>query len=105
MYLNPVTANLVARTEFPVAAAAKSADASGDSAGQITDPNTMFLQLLTTQLQNQTPLDPVDPNQFTTELVQFNMLDELTQIRQLLQQVTTAPATSGNTNTSTQGVQ
>jgi flagellar basal-body rod modification protein FlgD len=30
-----------------------------------------FLQLLTTQLQNQNPLDPLDTNQFTQQLVQF----------------------------------
>jgi flagellar basal-body rod modification protein FlgD len=30
-----------------------------------------FLSLLTTQLQNQNPLDPLDTNQFTQQLVQF----------------------------------
>ncbi|MCP4617411.1 MAG: flagellar biosynthesis protein FlgD [Bradyrhizobium sp.] len=30
-----------------------------------------FLTLLTTQLQNQNPLDPLDTNQFTAQLVQF----------------------------------
>jgi flagellar basal-body rod modification protein FlgD len=30
-----------------------------------------FLQLLTTQLRNQNPLDPLDTNQFTQQLVQF----------------------------------
>src|SRR5213592_4420380 len=30
-----------------------------------------FLQLLTTQLKNQNPLDPLDTNQFTQQLVQF----------------------------------
>lgn len=30
-----------------------------------------FLQLLTTQLKNQSPLDPLDTNQFTEQLVQF----------------------------------
>ncbi len=30
-----------------------------------------FLQLLTTQLKNQSPLDPLDTNQFTQQLVQF----------------------------------
>jgi flagellar basal-body rod modification protein FlgD len=32
---------------------------------------TQFLQLLTTQLRNQNPLDPLDTNQFTQQLVQF----------------------------------
>src|SRR5712675_173516 len=41
------------------------------------DKNTLagnfqtFLTLLTTQLKNQNPLDPLDTNQFTQQLVQF----------------------------------
>ncbi len=45
----------------------------------------MFMQLLATQLANQDPLNPVDPTQFTSQLVQFNMLDQLTQINATLQ--------------------
>jgi flagellar basal-body rod modification protein FlgD len=35
-----------------------------------------FLQLLTTQLQNQNPLDPLDTNQFTQQLVQFTEVEQ-----------------------------
>ena len=35
-----------------------------------------FLQLLTTQLQNQNPLDPLDTNQFTQQLVQFSSVEQ-----------------------------
>ncbi len=35
-----------------------------------------FLQLLTTQLQNQNPLDPLDTNQFTEQLVQFSAVEQ-----------------------------
>lgn len=38
---------------------------------QIASNFQTFLQLLTTQLQNQNPLDPLDTNQFTQQLVQF----------------------------------
>jgi flagellar basal-body rod modification protein FlgD len=38
---------------------------------QIASNFQSFLQLLTTQLQNQNPLDPLDTNQFTQQLVQF----------------------------------
>jgi flagellar basal-body rod modification protein FlgD len=47
-----------------------------------TDTNTLaanftaFLQLLTTQLQNQNPLDPLDTNQFTQQLVQFAQVEQ-----------------------------
>ena len=35
-----------------------------------------FLQLLTTQLKNQNPLDPLDTNQFTQQLVQFTGVEQ-----------------------------
>jgi flagellar basal-body rod modification protein FlgD len=41
------------------------------SGARIAENFQTFLQLLTTQLQNQNPLDPLDTNQFTQQLVQF----------------------------------
>lgn len=38
--------------------------------------SNQFLSLLTTQLQNQNPLNPTDPNQFTSEMVQYAGLSE-----------------------------
>src|SRR5215213_10582288 len=35
-----------------------------------------FLMLLTTQLKNQSPLDPMDTNQFTQQLVQFASVEQ-----------------------------
>ena len=35
-----------------------------------------FLTLLTTQLQNQDPLSPMDSNQFTQQLVQFSQVEQ-----------------------------
>src|SRR5581483_6771445 len=46
--------------------------ASGTLAGNFTT----FLQLLTTQLKNQNPLDPLDTNQFTQQLVQFAQVEQ-----------------------------
>src|SRR5262245_3191277 len=37
---------------------------------------TAFLKLLTTQLKNQNPLDPLDTNQFTQQLVQFAQVEQ-----------------------------
>jgi flagellar basal-body rod modification protein FlgD len=48
-------------------AAASNALASQQIAGNFQS----FLQLLTTQLQNQNPLSPLDTNQFTQQLVEF----------------------------------
>ena len=65
--------------------------------------NDTFMQLLVTQLQNQSPLDPVDPNQFVNQLCQFNSLNELISIHQLIQQLVGAGSTSGSSNSHVQG--
>jgi flagellar basal-body rod modification protein FlgD len=63
----------------PVASATGTAPSanSGVKTTTATDTTTLannfqtFLTLLTTQLKNQNPLDPLDTNQFTQQLVQF----------------------------------
>jgi flagellar basal-body rod modification protein FlgD len=42
----------------------------------LADNFQSFLTLLTTQLQNQNPLDPLDTNQFTQQLVQFAQVEQ-----------------------------
>jgi flagellar basal-body rod modification protein FlgD len=60
--------------------------ATNNAAKGATDNNTLagnfqtFLTLLTTQLKNQNPLDPLDTNQFTSQLVQFAQVEQ--QIKQ-----------------------
>ncbi|MEI5665838.1 flagellar hook capping FlgD N-terminal domain-containing protein [Bosea sp. CCNWLW174] len=51
-------------------AAAQNNTASGNGTS-IANNFDQFLTLLTTQLRNQNPLDPLDTNQFTQQLVQF----------------------------------
>ena len=58
----------------PVSSSSSSSSASATNAmasQQIAGNFQSFLQLLTTQLQNQNPLDPLDTNQFTQQLVEF----------------------------------
>ena len=54
----------------------------------IADNFQTFLTLLTTQLQHQNPLDPLDTNQFTQQLVQFagveQQLKSNDQLKQLI---------------------
>lgn len=54
----------------PSTATAVTDKAATNSTGLANNFQT-FLTLLTTQLQNQNPLDPLDTNQFTQQLVQF----------------------------------
>src|SRR3954452_13292433 len=49
--------------------------AATDQATLANNFNT-FLQLLTTQLKNQNPMDPLDTNQFTQQLVQFAQVEQ-----------------------------
>jgi flagellar basal-body rod modification protein FlgD len=58
----------------PVVSAPAPPSASGNTptaSTGIADNFQTFLTLLTTQLQNQNPLEPLDTNQFTQQLVQF----------------------------------
>jgi flagellar basal-body rod modification protein FlgD len=43
-----------------------------------------FMTLLLAQLQNQDPLEPMDDTEFIAQLAQFNSLNQLTQINELL---------------------
>jgi flagellar basal-body rod modification protein FlgD len=57
------------------AAATSTAKSSTDRA-MIAENFDAFLLLLTTQLKNQSPLDPMDTNQFTQQLVQFASVEQ-----------------------------
>lgn len=57
-------------------ASASSSGSSSTSSTSIANNFNQFLQLLTTQLKNQNPLDPLDTNQFTQQLVQFSSVEQ-----------------------------
>jgi flagellar basal-body rod modification protein FlgD len=75
-----------------------STSASSVAASQATSRKTIagnfdtFLQLLTTQLQNQNPLDPLDTNQFTQQLVQFSSVEQALKTNDLLASLVSASA-------------
>ncbi len=50
-------------------------NATGQSTGLNAD-FTMFLKLLTTQMQNQDPLSPMDTTQYTQQLVQYSQVEQ-----------------------------
>lgn len=64
---------------------------------------TQFLNLLVTQLKEQNPLDPQDGTQFVTQLAQFSSLEELVNIRSILQGFSsTSNSAQGTDNGSSQ---
>jgi flagellar basal-body rod modification protein FlgD len=50
--------------------------AAGTAQTQLNTDFDQFLRLLTTQLQNQDPLSPMDTNEFTSQLVQFSQVEQ-----------------------------
>ena len=57
-----------------------------------------FLQLLTTQLQHQNPLDPLDTNQFTQQLVEFSGVEQQLKTNDFLSSLVQANANTTNSN-------
>src|SRR5438445_3013591 len=87
-----------------IAAAPGNTTASATASTAGIDKNTIagnfqtFLTLLTTQLKNQNPLDPLDTNQFTQQLVQFAQVEQqLKQNDQLATLVSIEKAASATT--------
>jgi len=74
--LTPITSTI---TATPSTTASSSSSTVADKS-LIAGNFQTFLTLLTTQLKNQNPLDPLDTNQFTQQLVQFAQVEQ--QLRQ-----------------------
>jgi flagellar basal-body rod modification protein FlgD len=55
------------------------------SRATMADNFDTFLNILTTQLKNQNPLDPLDTNQFTAQLVQFTGVEQQLKTNEFLE--------------------
>jgi flagellar basal-body rod modification protein FlgD len=53
-----------------------SSSKSGEAQNRLQEDLNRFLNLLVTQLKNQDPLDPLDANEFTSQLVQFASVEQ-----------------------------
>ena len=81
----------------PFSALSSLGESSSDRIGIAEDFDT-FLELLTTQLQHQNPLDPLDTNQFTEQLVQFTSVEQAVKTNENLEaltQITAVTAING----------
>lgn len=83
-------------------ATAKDAPAAGDTAagsssatGGATITSSDFLTLLVSELKNQDPTQPTDPNAYIQQLVGVNSLQQLISINQDLTPLATSTSTSG----------
>jgi len=80
-----------------IAAAATSGSTTTQDRALIADNLDTFLKLLTTQLQNQNPLDPIDTNQFTQQLVEFSSVEQAVKGNELLTQIVTSNTANATT--------
>ena len=83
--------------------AANSSSSTAQAAGAVGSQElagnfNTFLQLLTTQLQNQNPLDPLDTNQFTEQLVEFASVEQQVNMNTNLQTLISMQQTSEATS-------
>jgi flagellar basal-body rod modification protein FlgD len=72
-------------------------DTNSLASQQIAGNFQTFLQLLTTQLQNQNPLDPLDTNQFTQQLVEFAGVEQQLNTNSSLQTLVSLQQTAQST--------
>ncbi|WP_374763426.1 flagellar hook assembly protein FlgD [Yunchengibacter salinarum] len=68
-------------------AAANDGSKAAGSAARLADDFDQFLTLLTTQLQNQDPLEPMKSKEFTQQLVQFSGVEQQIQTNQNLETI------------------
>ncbi len=81
----------------PLAALSNVGEAS-KSRNAIANDFDTFLTLLTTQLQNQNPLEPLDTNQFTQQLVQFSEVEQSIKSNENLESLLKLQAATAITN-------
>jgi flagellar basal-body rod modification protein FlgD len=92
-----MTISTVSGTSIPTGASSTmSASDQTNINNQIAGNFTTFLTLLTTQLQNQNPLDPLDTNQFTQQLVQFASVEQQMNMNTQLQSLVALQQTAQN---------
>jgi flagellar basal-body rod modification protein FlgD len=84
---------IVPTASLPTPAAPNAADTASPllDSGQQLDTQG-FLQILTAQLQAQDPLDPLNPNDFLSQLAAFSSLNELIHIRADLDSLRSLPS-------------
>lgn len=75
-----------------------SSSASLTDTGRLSASYDSFLTLLTTQLKNQSPLEPMDANQFTQQLVQFSSIEQQIKMNSNLEEMKGALAIANATS-------
>lgn len=72
-------------TPVPATSSVDSAPTNDETA--TTEEMTDFLRLLTAQIQNQDPLEPLDANQFIEQLASINTLEQQIETNEKLESI------------------
>ncbi|MBK5960026.1 hypothetical protein CCR97_17705 [Rhodoplanes elegans] len=78
--------------------AASTTTSSGSSSTAIATDD--FLKLITTQLQNQNPLDPTDTTEFTNQIMSYATFNELSSMSETLSELSDTVSALSSTVTS-----
>jgi flagellar basal-body rod modification protein FlgD len=92
MTVAPVTTN-------PSASTSSGSDSANSAITDLSGNFDTFLTLLTTQLQNQDPMNPMDSDQFTQELVQFSGVEQQINTNDNLKSLISLQQGAANNNT------
>lgn len=82
-----------------------SSSGGASSSSDSSDLQSMFLNLLVTELQNQDPTQPVDPTDMVGQMISLNELDQLVSINQILSGLGSTPTSGSTTSGSTTSAQ
>jgi flagellar basal-body rod modification protein FlgD len=95
--INSGVGNNVTSAASTATTSSTSTNSTGVNSATLASNFTTFLQLLTTQLKNQNPLDPLDTNQFTQQLVQFAQVEQQLKSNDQLQTLVSLQQTAQQT--------
>ncbi len=81
-------------TTVDSATAANGTSKSSAASNALMGNYDLFLSILTTQVQNQDPLNPMDSSEYTTQLVQYSSVEQSIQTNKYLEQLVAAMETN-----------
>ena len=82
----------MATTSSVAGSTSTTSSSTATASARLSNNFDTFLQLLTTQLRNQDPTQPMDANQFTQQLVQYSQVEQQLKTNDYLSALVTANA-------------
>lgn len=79
-------------TSVSSATSSNGTSASSAASDSLMGNYDLFLSILTTQVQNQDPLNPMDSSEYTTQLVQYSSVEQSIQTNKYLEQLVSSMA-------------